>query len=100
MSRSPLIRSPRIRSPLPRSRMSRVVLALTLSAAALASPAFAKTKPVVVPASVFAKEDSKLCMPRTVLAAVTDKNALKALPQTICDTKAGWEERGLAFTLK
>lgn len=100
MSRSPLICSPQSRSPQSRPLVSRVVVALSLSAAALTSPALAKTKPVVVPASVFAKEDSKLCMPRTVLAPVTDKAALKALPPTICDTKAGWEGRGLAFTLK
>ncbi|MDE0880740.1 MAG: hypothetical protein OSB00_19090 [Sphingomonas bacterium] len=85
---------------MPRSRLTTIVLATSLSVVTLASPAFAKTKPVVVPASVFANEDSKLCMPRTALSALVDKKTLKTMPETICETKTDWESRGLEFKLK
>ena len=67
---------------------------------AMATPAAAKTKPVTVPAAVFKTADSKLCMPRHILKPFADKATLKALPDTLCATRAEWEQRGLTFMIK
>jgi hypothetical protein len=82
------------------SAMMAPLFAASLATLAVATPVLAKTKPIVIPASVFQNEDSKLCMSKDVLAKLADKETLKTMPATVCDTQSGREGRGVEFKLK
>lgn len=62
---------------------------------ALAAPTKAP-KPITISSHVFKDDTSRLCMAREVLGKDVDKT----LPKTLCDTRAGWESRGVTFLIK
>ncbi len=65
----------------------------------LAMPAIAaaKTPVVIVPASVIANPDAKLCMPRSTSPIVAKD---KSLPATLCQTVEAWAAHGVTVKAK
>lgn len=68
----------------------------TMSSIAPAYAAGDKPISVTMPASVFKDDTTRVCMPRTVLG----RKANKALPATICETRAEWSARGVNIVTK
>lgn len=76
------------------------LLAATGLVVAAASPAMARTGkgPATITVSAKTVQDgaSRLCMPKTTLGNKADR----AMPETICQTRAEWEAAGVTFKVK
>ena len=70
-----------------------------LFASISATPAFAapKEKVVYMPASVIAKPESNICMPRSTSLTVGKD---KTLPATLCQTAAEWQTHGVRIAAR
>jgi hypothetical protein len=80
------------------SHSKAVSLAAAAAALAFAAPAIAaepSAKPVelTISSKAFATPESRLCMPKESVGKGRDK----ALPKTMCHTRAEWEAMGVTF---
>lgn len=71
-------------------------IATGLALAAPATAAEAKPIAVTVPAAALPSEESRLCLPKTMVGRGKDKEA----PATMCHTRVEWASQGVTINLK
>jgi hypothetical protein len=81
------------------TRAATATIASALLAAAFATPALARSKgpaTITLTAKMQENKEGRLCMPKTTLG----NKATKAMPDTLCQTRADWEAQGVTFVVK